>query len=336
VKAVAVDEPDSLAVVDVPPPDGENDDATIVEVATTGLCGTDLKILHGAIPVAYPRVLGHEVIGRVTRPGPSGRVPQGARVLVDPSIACGRCRQCLADAAHLCPTGALMGRDVDGGLAELIATDERNLHPIPDQVSETAASLLQVLGTCVHAQTRVDVFPGQTAVVVGLGVTGLLHLQLLRARGIERVVGVTRSETKRGMARQLGAWAVAHPDDAADAVREVSAGEGADLVVESAGVAPALAQAIELAGFGAHLLLFGSLTESEVELPLYQLYYKELTMTNARAARARDYGKAVELAAAGALSLEPLWSASYPLDRASDAFAAVTAPEALKITLEVS
>ncbi|WP_245951261.1 zinc-dependent alcohol dehydrogenase [Phytoactinopolyspora halophila] len=317
---------------DVPEP--ASDGRAVVAPATMGLCGTDVKILAGSIPVDTPRILGHEIVGRVVRPGPARRVDEGQRVLIDPGIACGHCRLCRADRPHLCPHGALMGRDVDGGFGERVAVDEFQLHPIPDELSTGDASLLQVLGTCVHAQTRVaDVFPGQTAAVVGLGVSGLLHLQLLRERGVDRIVAVTRSAWKRELAERWGAIATASPGDAGDVLDEVTGGAGADLVVETAGSASTLARSIELAAMGATVLAFGTAPSGPAELPLYQLYYKELDVVNARAARPRDYTRAIQLATSGRLHLRDLWSADFPLDDAAAAVAAARDSSTLKVTM---
>ena len=309
------------------------DAGALVAPSAMGLCGTDLKILAGAIPVRYPRILGHEMIGTVVRPGPEARFPEGSRVLVDPGVACGRCRLCRNDRTHLCPNGALMGRDVDGGFADLVAVDESRLHLVPPQLPAAEASLLQVLGTCVHAQTLVPVFPGETAVVLGLGVSGLLHVQLLRARGIDRIVGVTRSAWKRELAERLGATATAAPEDAPRVVEAVTGGAGAELVVESAGQLDAFVQAVDLAGAGGRVLVFGIAEAGPVELPAYQLYFKELEVTYARAAQPRDYAGAVGLAASRRVQLAPLWSGSFPLEEAGRAFEAAGSPDSLKITL---
>jgi threonine dehydrogenase-like Zn-dependent dehydrogenase len=316
--------------------DPDPSDRALIALEQVGVCGTDVKILTGGIPVRYPRILGHELVGSVLRPSARGLVPEGTRVLVDPTITCGHCDLCRRDRAALCRNGALMGRDVDGGFADYVAVDEGQLHPIPDTIGPQDAALLQVLGTCVHGQTLVEVFPGQTALVVGLGVSGLLHVQLLRARGVREIIGVTRSEEKRRLAKRLGASALAHPDQAAQVVAEVTGGHGPDLVVESAGTVATLAQAIELAGIAATVLVFGTITETEGRLPFYQLYYKELTVVNARSAQPRDYARAVQLAGDAMLDLAPLLSATYPLEQAAEAFDAFRTGDLLKVTLEVA
>jgi threonine dehydrogenase-like Zn-dependent dehydrogenase len=229
-----------------------------------------------------------------------------------------------------------MGRDVDGGFADLVAVDEQQLHPLPAALDHPEAVLLQVLGTCVHGQDSVEVFPGQSAVVIGLGVTGLLHVQLLRARGLDRILGVTRSEWKRAVAERVGASFVAGPEEARDALRDLTGGRGADLVVESVGTTSTLAQAIELAAPGGTLLMFGTIVETAGTLPFYDLYFKELVLRGTRAARPRDYARAIELAGSGQVALRPLLSRSYPLEEAPAALGDASGQGPLKITLEIS
>lgn len=333
-RGVVIAGPGQLDVRDVadPQPDGR----AVVRVQQAGLCGTDVKILDGDIPVTYPRVIGHEMVGEVVEAPSGGRFDAGDRVLVDPTVSCGRCRLCRHDRAHLCTVGGLMGRDLDGGFADYLAVSDAQLLAVPDDIDEADASLLQVLGTCVHGQRLVEAFPGQTAVVVGLGVSGLLHLQLLRLRGLHPVIGVSRSPDKLALARQLGATAVATPDDAADVVADALAGRGPDLVVESVGKTATLRQAIELAPIGGTVLGFGTISDTQGELPFYQLYYKELAVISSRGARLRDYERAVELAAAGDLELRALVTGSYPLEDAPAAFAALRdGGSALKVMLAV-
>jgi 2-desacetyl-2-hydroxyethyl bacteriochlorophyllide A dehydrogenase len=329
-RAVALTGPNTVSVIDVPAPSDES--VALVRVDGSGLCGTDIKILRGDIPVQLPRVLGHEVVGRVQRA--AGAITEGTRVLVDPYASCGTCRLCKADLDHLCTSGALMGRDVDGGLTEILAIPETRLHPIPDSIDDKSARLLQVLGTCVHAQARLATSPDMTAVVIGLGVSGLLNLQLLRDRGVERVIGVTRSMEKRELARSMGAIAAVHPDEAAATVADLTDGLGAEIVVESAGTAATLGQSIALAAPGGDILLFGVTTHAP-DLPLYQIYFKELRLIGARAARGVDYAKGIELTAAKRLDLAPLWTAGFTIDQADEALARLAMDDALKVTLEM-
>ena len=333
-KAVVLTGPGTLDLVERSEPDP--DGLAIVAVDQVGICGTDLKIHAGHIPVAYPRIVGHELVGRVVDAG-DGALRPGTRVLVDPAVACGRCKPCRRGRPNLCRNGALMGRDVDGGLAERIAVDPERLHLVPDSISSRAAALIQVLGTCVHAETAVaGVAPG-VAVVIGLGVAGLLHLQLLRLAG-HRVVGVGRSPEKRALAMELGAEAAVEPGNVEELVADLARGDGADLVVEAVGTVGTLAQAIRLAGLGATVLVFGTITESKggETFPWYDLYYKELTIVNPRAAIGSDYDAAISMAADHKLELEPLWSAAFSMADAAAAYEALRPGSAnLKVTIEL-
>ena len=308
---------------------------TLVAVERAGLCGTDLKLHQGKPPVDYPRILGHEVVGRVVRPGTEGRLSEGTRVLVDPAVSCGHCHACYADRPNLCPHGGLIGREVDGGLAEYVAVDERRLLTLPPNLRLESAAMLQVLGVCVHAQRRVDVFPGQTAAVIGLGVGGLLHAQLLTLRGA-RVIGITRTADKRRLAEELGTPVTCPPDEALDRVRDLTEGRGVDLVVESVGQISTLAQAIELAGAGGRILQYGTVTSGEGRLPFYDLYYKELDLIGSRAAVIGDYARAIDLVATDRVRVEPLVSATYSLEDGPAAFEALrTRSDLIKVLLDV-
>lgn len=331
--AAVVGGPGALQVDSVPRPQANG--RALVAVRYVGICGTDLKIIDGSIPVAYPRVLGHEMVGEVVVPAADGRLPAGALVLLDPSVACGTCVRCRRGDLHLCGNGGLMGRDLDGVFAEQVAVDERQLFPLSDDQAAETGPLLQILGTCVHGQRLLRAEPGDTAVVVGLGVSGLLHLQLLRARGVERVIGVSRSPRKLRSAERLGATAVAVPEDAEGLVTELTAGEGADLVVESSGALAGLATAIAVARHGADVLMYGTISAVAGQLPFYTLYAKELALIGSRAALPGDYAAAIELVEAGRVQLAPLLSATLPLAQISAAVARFRDGTDLKVTLAV-
>jgi threonine dehydrogenase-like Zn-dependent dehydrogenase len=326
VRAAVLERAGTVTVRDVPGPEAAG--RALVRVGQAGLCGTDVKIANGQIPVATLRVLGHEMTGWVAT---SDRLPAGTPVLVNPAAFCGYCDLCRRDLPQLCRHGALLGRDIDGCFAEFVAVDEGCLHPLPDGLP--GGGLLQVLSTCVHAQSGLPEVA--SAVVVGLGVAGLLHLQLLALRGTGTLVGVSRSAAKRELALAMGATAVAAPEAAAGAVADATGGRGAELAVECAGTPETLAQAMRLAGAGGTVLAFG-ITPAADALPTYEWYLKELTIRSPRAARPRDCDAAVALAASGRLELTPLITARFPLADAARALAVCAEPGQLKVLLEVA
>jgi L-iditol 2-dehydrogenase len=222
---------------------------------------------------------------------------------------------------------------LDGVFADEIALEEGNLHVIPDAVGQDESGLLQVLGTVVHAQQTVELSSETVAAVVGLGVSGLLHVQVLVERGAGKVIGITRSPWKLDLAKKLGASAVATPDEAAEVVAEISENRGADVVIESVGTEATVVQSIELAGFGGDVIVYGTVTAPGNLMPYYQLYFKEITLHNPRAARPRDYDTAISLATTSRVQLAPLVTARYPLREADSAFAAARSADHLKVLL---
>src|ERR1700704_3090335 len=196
----------------------------LVRITHSGVCGTDYKIYNGSIPVNYPLIMGHEMSGEVVSVGPGlqTRPPlsAGDRVIIDPETYCGICFHCRIGQTNLCPNGTLIGRDTNGGFADYLMVPASQVFRLPDSIDDRTAPMIQVLTTCLHAQRQVHIFPGDSVVVVGLGVTGQLHVQLAKARGA-RVLGVTRSAEKRALAETLGAdLTIAGGDDAARKVKE--------------------------------------------------------------------------------------------------------------------
>jgi threonine dehydrogenase-like Zn-dependent dehydrogenase len=331
--AAVIDPPGTVTVRDIPPPRAAG--LALVRVAQAGICATDLKIAAGNIPVPAGRVPGHEITGWVHAPGHGATPAVGAAVMVNPAFFCGTCDLCRRDLPQLCRRGGLLGRDADGGFAELLAVDEKLLHQLPESVSADEAALLQVLSTCIHAQAALHLSPGDSAIIIGLGVTGLLHMQLLRERGLRTIIGVTRSAWKHDLARRCGASAVVAPAEAAEAAADATGGRGADIVIECAGTPPALNQAMRLAGAGGTVVMFG-ITQQADAVPTYEWYLKELTIHSPRAARPRDCDAAIRLCAEHRLDLEPLVTGHFPLVRLTEALLASGESEHLKVVLDIA
>jgi 2-desacetyl-2-hydroxyethyl bacteriochlorophyllide A dehydrogenase len=331
-RAVRVVAPGELELATVPEPETSRD--VVIRARQVGICGTDVKIVAGKIPVSYPRIAGHEMVGEVVSAPTGSPFEIGDRVLVDPGVACGWCAMCHAGRPNICLNGGLLGREMDGVFTEYTTAPANRLVTVPHHIRERDAGLLQVLGTCVHAVKTLTPFPGQVAAVIGLGVAGQLVSQLLTLLGVG-VVGITRSEWKRELAERSGAVATAAPDEAASVLADLTGGLGPALVVEAVGTEATLAQSIRLAATGAEILVFGTLTGGDEGLPYYQLYHKELTLHNPRAALIGDYADGVALAADGRLQLDPLVSHVLGLDEAARAFELVNDAGSLKILMTV-
>jgi 2-desacetyl-2-hydroxyethyl bacteriochlorophyllide A dehydrogenase len=313
----------------------------LVRVTHTGVCGTDLKIYNGAIRVKCPLVMGHEVAGEVVESAASG-LERGDRVIVDPVLFCEQCFHCRKGQTNLCPNGKLIGRDSDGGFAEYAVAPATHAFRLPDAIDLRIAPLVQVATTCLHGQRRTPLFAGESVVVLGLGVSGQLHVQIAKARGAGLVIGVSRGAFKREMARALGAdMAIESGESALAKVLEATDGRGADVVIESTGVLPAVAEAIRMARFGGQVLLFGIISAGVLDanrgtLPFYDLYFKELTVRNGRAAKGEDFPDMLGLLERGAIRLEPLVTHRMPLGELETAIGLVEdgADGRLKIILD--
>ena len=301
----------------------------LVRITHSGLCGTDLKIFQGAIPTRYPLIMGHEMVGEIVE-GEN----RGQRVIIDPVVFCGTCFHCRIGQTNLCPNGGLIGRDSDGGFAEYAAFPASQAFPLPDSIPMGTAALIQVATTCLHAQRLTPFFLGESVVVMGLGVSGQLHVQIAKARGADTVIGISRSKFKREMAEQLGADLTIEPGPRAlEQVLDATNGRGADVVIDSTGVLSQLTEAIRLVRIGGRLVMFGIISAKEGSLPFYQMYFKELTLINSRAAKAEDFTAMIDLVARGAVQLEPLITHRMPLGELEKAIGMVEDGEDLRLKI---
>lgn len=334
-KAMVLAAPRRIEARDMETPDPG--DGVLVRVTYAGICGTDVKIHSGDMPARLPLVMGHEITGVIAEGIAWDGSGPGTRVIVDPTVFCGSCFHCRAGQTHLCPNGELLGRERDGGFAEFVAVPRQNIYPLPDGIDDKEAAFIQVFSTCVHAQRMARLAIGESVVVLGLGVTGQLHVQLAKAAGAHPVIGVTRSDWKRRLAEELGADLTLAPGkDAAARVREATEDRGADLVIESAGKVSALSEAMAFARVGGRVTPFGIYTETQGRLPFYDFYYKELQILNARASKGESFPASIDLVRQGAVRLAPLITHCLPIDQLDQALALLEAGDErrMKIILQ--
>jgi 2-desacetyl-2-hydroxyethyl bacteriochlorophyllide A dehydrogenase len=326
-KAMVLRGPNDLALADVARPEVPSGHV-LVRITHSGLCGTDLKIYKGAMPAQYPLIMGHEMVGEVA---------EGARVIIDPVLYCGACFHCRIGQTNLCAAGGLIGRETNGGFAEYVAVPAAQVFRLPESIDLRIAPLIQVATTCLHAQRLGSVSPGESVAVIGLGVSGQLHVEIAKALGAGKVIGISRSKFKNELARQLGADVVIESGpETVGKVLEATEGRGADVVIECTGVMTQIADAIRMARFGGRILMFGITNATSGALPFYDLYFKELTLINNRAATAQDFPVMIDLVDRGAVRLEPLVTHRMALDELGTALGMLEdgAERRLKIILD--
>jgi 2-desacetyl-2-hydroxyethyl bacteriochlorophyllide A dehydrogenase len=305
----------------------------IVRVVASGLCGTDYRIWTGERPVRYPLVMGHEMVGHVAAVGPGvGNVRAGDKVAVEPNYSCGRCPLCREGNANLCLDRITIGIDVDGGFAEIVRVPARLCWPAPADLSDDALVLAEPLAVVVRAVVRGAPRPGERAAVIGAGTLGLLAVQVLRARGLHVLV-VGRTERRLDIATALGAERTATTEGGGHgaAARAFSGREGVDLVIETAGTAEAVGQAVDLVRPGGRVVLTG-LPHEPTTLAFFGVVRREVSLIGSMIYQG-EFPEAVQLLASGAVRTDRLLTHRFPLEQIQDAFAAHRAADSIKVAL---
>jgi 2-desacetyl-2-hydroxyethyl bacteriochlorophyllide A dehydrogenase len=307
----------------------------VVRMTAAGLCGTDYEIWSGARPVAYPRIMGHELVGRVEATASDvTRVSPGDPVVVEPNYSCGHCPLCREGNRNLCLSRTTIGINADGGFAELVRVPARCCWRAPAGAASDGLLLAEPLAVVVRAVARGEPKPGETAAIVGAGTLGLLALQVLRARGA-RVMVTSRSRRRFALATELGADATHATLEGplADAARRFAGREGVDLVVETAGTAEAVTHALELVRPGGRVVLTG-LPHEPTSVSFFSVVRREITLTGSMIYQ-DEFPEALRLVESGAVQTTPLITHRFGLDRIGEAFAAHADPSSIKVALEL-
>jgi threonine dehydrogenase-like Zn-dependent dehydrogenase len=324
-------EPERLEVAEVDDPVPAAGQA-LVEVASCGICGSDLHSFRGGLGTQPGQVLGHEFSGRVVAaPGVEG-LTEGDRVTVRPLIPCGHCDRCLDGDVQLCEAGygLNIGYGSPGAFAERVLVPRaivgRTLFKLPDSVSDRAGSLVEPLAVSLRAARLARPGPGDVAVVFGLGVIGLSATHWLKAMGASVIVAADLSELRRQRALELGADVAIDPSTAStvDAVAAITGhgaygiGARADAVLECSGSPHAFADAIKVARGGARLVI-AALYEKNVEFRPSRLVEKELEVRGSFAYR-DEFGRVIRELERGSLDAEQLISHTFALEQIQEAF----------------
>lgn len=309
-----------------------------LRVAYTGLCGTDLHILHGNMDarVRTPLTFGHEMSGTVAAlgDGVTGWAI-GDAVTVMPLDWDGTCSACLAGNQHICQNLNFIGIDSPGSLQELWNVPADVLVALPAGLRLDHAALVEPVAVAVHDVRRANLQPGQKAVVIGGGPIGVLIASVAREFGGDVVV-IELDANRRAQVDALG-FATLDPraTDQVAWVNEWTGGAGADVVFEVSGAAQAVLGATDLAKVRGTLVVV-AIHPVPREINLQRLFWRELSILGARVYQRTDFEKAVELLADGVIPAELLITRIVPLDETRAAFADLEAGRAMKILVAVS
>jgi (R,R)-butanediol dehydrogenase/meso-butanediol dehydrogenase/diacetyl reductase len=280
VKAAVFHGPRDVRIEDVAEPEAPADGDVVLEVLRAAICGTDASEWdHGPVLCRPGVVLGHEFVGRVTAVGSGvSDLQVGDRVVSGAGISCGRCAWCLAGRTNLCAEYRTLGLQVDGGLAEYVASPSSICRPVPDACNDDGAAMAQPLAVALHALSRVGLAADENVAVIGVGgigsfiVAGAAH----RVTG-GRVVAIDVDAGRLATASALGASEAvdAMGREPAELLLELSDGVGFDVVIEATGTPHAPAAAIAGARRGGRVLLVG-LHGAPRELALTPMILREV------------------------------------------------------------
>ncbi len=341
-RAVTFQAPGEIRIEEKPDPRLLAADDALVRVEQSGICGSDLHIFHGRVPVAPGFTIGHEFVGTVLDAGADvERVAVGDRVLGCFHTACATCSSCLRGEYNRCRHGRIFGHgealgDLQGAQADVVLVPRANLtlRRIPEGVSDEVGLFAgDVMATGYHSVVHAGTRAGDTVAVLGLGPVGLCSVQAAFAVGAARVFAIDSVEERLAMAKSFGAEAVhLTEEDPKRVVRAATEGRGADVVVDAVGDPGPLAMAISLTRDAGTISGIGAYAgKGEVSLGLAWL--KGLTVRLGLANVIAHVDPVLRLLETGRLDPAPLVTHRLKLDQAAEAYALYDSREALKVVL---
>jgi 2-desacetyl-2-hydroxyethyl bacteriochlorophyllide A dehydrogenase len=286
----------------------------LVRVRASGLCSTDLHLLSGRMLLGnLPRILGHESAGEIVETGEEVTGwNAGDRVTVALDVVCGKCRHCLTGQTQRCPSMQRIGFERDGGHAEYVAVPAANVIGLPPTLAYDAAAILPDAVACMYhslvGQGKVGL--GQKVLILGVGGLGIHGVQIARLAGAD-VIATSRQPARLKIAGQYGAIPLNPATESLpDGVRELTRGEGMDLVVDNIGTRASVREGLSLLRPGGKLLVVAYLDDT-FEVPSIPLFKTEQEIIGCRGSSRQDLEEVVRLTGSGKLT--PIIGAHYPL-----------------------
>jgi L-iditol 2-dehydrogenase len=312
----------------------------LVRIIASGICGSDVMEWYRLDRA--PLVLGHEIAGEVVKVGDDvEQYKVGDRVAVAHHVPCNTCHYCLSGNHTVCDTLRRTNFD-PGGFAEYVRLPainvDRGVFLLPDDMSFEEATFIEPLACILRGQRRANLRPGQSVLVIGSGISGLLHVQLAKALGAGRVVAVDINDYRLKEAKKFGADAVFASDKfSPDHIREVNGGFLADLVIVSTGAVTAVNQALASVERGGTVLFFAPTAPGiTVPVSINDLFWRnDITLTTSYAGSPADYANALKLIQARRVPVREMITHRLSLANTGLGFKLVSeAQESIKVIIE--
>lgn len=321
-----LEKPGDLKMREVGPAPAPRGKEVKVRVIYGGICGSDLRVLKGTIPYAsYPCRPGHEILGTVIEAGEKSPYKVGAKVASFPNTYCGHCEFCLQGKTNICKEKKAFGVTCDGLFAQEIVLDSEFVVPIPPDLADERAILVEPFAVNVHALKRADIPKGASVAVVGCGTEGLLAIALLNHRGADITVldvNPLKMEKAKSFSEKIK---TIHPADVKEQVY--------DVVVEAAGVKASVEQAFQLVKPGGALISLG-ITGEEIRYPALRITRSEITIYGTIIYTKKDFADALALLQDPGFNVSPILSRIDPFSKYREAFADALTGNFAKIVLD--
>ncbi|MFC2014971.1 zinc-dependent dehydrogenase [Chloroflexota bacterium] len=311
----------------------------LVRVEACGLCGSDVMEWYRLDRA--PLVLGHEIGGQVVKVGQGvSAYKEGDRVSVAHHVPCNTCRYCLKGRHTVCDTLRRTNFD-PGGLAEYLRLPainvDRGVFLLPHEMSYEEATFIEPLACVLRGLRKAGLQHGDTVLVIGSGIAGLLYVQLARALGAGRIIAVDINDYRLEKARSFGAEVTIHAEeDLPSRLRQVNQDRLADLVVVSTGVESALTGALNSVDRDGTILFFAP-TGPGVTIPfsINEIFWRnDVTLTTSYAAGPADYQTALDLIRAGNIPVQQMITHTLPLAGTGQGFSLVAeAKDSIKVII---
>ena len=327
-KAVVIEEPNRMAVSRIEDPTPSAGEA-VIKVEACGICGTDIHVLHGEFaPTRYPIVPGHEFCGEVVAMAADVRnVKAGDFVAVDPSLFCGKCRQCRAGRFNLCENWNAIGvGSANGACAEFVAVPAANAFKLPSEMPRHWGALVEPLSCAVHGLDMVNVEVADNYLIYGAGTMGLLLAQLAKHAGATQLDMVERNPKRHALAKRLAADRIAVSAD------DLDRPQGWDVVIDATGVVPAIEDGLKRVARGGTFLMFGvANADATATFSPFRVYNDEIKIVGSMAVL-HSFERALSLLAkGGVIDCEAMITNRFQLDDYSSAIDAFLAGSGLKV-----
>ncbi|MCK9564491.1 MAG: alcohol dehydrogenase catalytic domain-containing protein [Methanothrix sp.] len=337
-KAAVLKEPGLLELDDLPDPLCPKGGA-LLEIKACAVCGTDVKMReHGHRDLAYPRVLGHEMVGKIVEMDANSHLAEGDLAQVWPGIACGKCRSCLCEADNRCPSVKIMGFNCDGGFAQLLALPKESfpggVNLLPGNVDPALAALAEPLACCINGQEQTCVSRGECVLILGGGPIGALHALLAELHGAEKIIVAERMPGRiRLLKRHTSSVVVDPAEESGKTVLAAEIGrEGVDVILTATPQVRVDGDLLKLLSPGGRVCIFSGPAPGnyQEQIDLRSIHYHELTITGSYGCASRHNRQAVELLTSGMIKAGWLITKRTNLAGIEDAFSHSSKREGMK------